>query len=287
MVRTTVQGTKPYRYTGHDTAHGARGLNGTVSYANFSPRPSAAFLASWCVPRPPLRYMPRRPRHTHAKARRAIQRNTTTSTGLSVCPPSPGAQGAAARSSRGRVKDDAAPTRHRHEEAQEEAQRAVGHRPRRPFRHARHFRAARSALSTTQTLQTAAASILAWPQVAAKAAAYDSQKAAQVARRARTIAHRSCADYKAYTGRYWRKIKGIQRDFEAAAKDPPHTQHKWLQRVLQAELLWNQKYSGTLLHVVVAYGASVEAKNAKIAALEARLARGGSPQSAVRMRRRI
>jgi len=122
---------------------------------------------------------------------------------------------------------------------------------------------------------------------AAKAAAYDSQKAAQVARRARTIAHRSCADYKAYTGRYWRKIKGIQRDFEAAAKDPPHTQHKWLQRVLQAELLWNQKYSGTLLHVVVAYGASVEAKNAKIAALEARLARGGSPQSAVRMRRRI
>ena len=62
----------------------------------------------------------------------------------------------------------------------------------------------------------------------------------------------ACADYKAYTGRYWRKMKGIQRDFEAAKNDPPHTQYKWLQRVLQAELLWNQKYSDTLLKVVVA-----------------------------------
>ena len=108
---------------------------------------------------------------------------------------------------------------------------------------------------------------------AAKAAAYDSQKAAQVARRARTIAHRSCADYKAYTGRFWRKIKGISRDFEAAANEPHWKQFGWEKKVLQAELLWNHKYSDTLLKVVVAYGASVEAKNAKIAALEARLAR--------------
>ena len=63
------------------------------------------------------------------------------------------------------------------------------------------------------------------------------------------------------------------RDFHAAANDPPYTQHKWLPMTLQAELLWNQKYSDTLLKVIVAYGASVEAKNAKIAALEARLAR--------------
>ena len=108
---------------------------------------------------------------------------------------------------------------------------------------------------------------------AAKAASYASQKAAQVARRARTIAHRSCANYEAYTGRFWRKIKGIERDFEAAAKEPWWKQLNWEKKVLQAELLKNQKYSDTLLHVVVAYGASVEAKNAKIAALEARLAR--------------
>ena len=66
-------------------------------------------LRSWCAPRPPLRYMPHRPMHTHTKARRAIQRNIISSTGLSVCPPSPGAQGAAARSALEQVEGSAAP----------------------------------------------------------------------------------------------------------------------------------------------------------------------------------
>mmetsp|Transcript_64402 Transcript_64402/g.127221 ORF Transcript_64402/g.127221 Transcript_64402/m.127221 type:complete len:80 (+) Transcript_64402:143-382(+) len=79
-------------------------------------------------------------------------------------------------------------------------------------------------------------------------------------------------------------MNGIERDFWAAAKEPWWKQPNWEKRVLQAELFWKQKYSDTLLHVVVAYGASVEAKNAKIAALEARLAR---MKRYVRMRRRI
>ena len=95
----------------------------------------------------------------------------------------------------------------------------------------------------------------------------------RTARVARAVAHRSCVTYQTYSERYFRNIRRVEREWEAAAKDPARTQHRWLPKMLQAELMWKEKLISTLVDVVVAYGHSVEAKNSEIAALECRLHR--------------
>ena len=98
---------------------------------------------------------------------------------------------------------------------------------------------------------------------AVKAATYKSKVAARTARVARAVAHRSCATYQTYSDRFFRNIRRVQREFEAAAKDPAWTQRRWLCKVQQAELLYQEKLISTLMDVIVAYGHSVEAKNAE------------------------